>query len=79
MWLEGKYMNTVFNLEMITHYFKRTGLSVKLFCKIFKLNRDEFEKILIDDLDVDMGFIYSVARALKVELKDMFNKDYKFE
>ncbi len=72
-------MNTVFNLEMIISYFKHTGLSVKLFCKIFKLNRDEFEKILIDDLDVDMGFIYSVARALKVELKDMFNKDYKFE
>jgi len=70
-------MNTVFNLEMIIDYFKRTGLSVKLFCKIFKLNRDEFEKILIDDLEIDMQFVYRVARCLKVELKDMFNKNYK--
>lgn len=72
-------MNTVFDLEMIINYFKRTQLSVKLFCKIFKLNRDNFEKILIDDLDVDIQFVYQVARALKIELKDMFNKDYKFE
>ena len=45
--------------------------------KIFKLNRDDFEKILIDDLDVGSQFVYSVANALKVELKDMFNKNYK--
>ncbi len=71
-------MNTVLNLEMIIDYFKRTQLTVKLFCKIFKLNRDEFEKILIDDLEVDIHTIYDVAKALKVELKDMFNKNYKF-
>lgn len=70
-------MNTVLNLEMIINYFKRTKLSVKLFCKIFKLNRDDFEKVLIDDWDVDLEFVYNVAKALKVELKDMFNKDYK--
>ena len=72
-------MNTVLNLEMITNYFKRTGLSVKRFCKIYNLNRDEFEQILVDDIDISIDFIYAVSKALKVRLKDMFNKDYKFE
>lgn len=71
-------MNTVFNLDMIINYFKRTRLSVKLFCKIYKLDRDKFEKILVDDLDVGSQFVYTVAKALKVELKDMFNKEYKY-
>ena len=70
-------MNTIFNLEMIINYFKRTQLSVKSFCKIHKLNRDDFEKILIDDLDVGSHFVYDVAMALGVKFKDMFNKDYK--
>ena len=72
-------MNTIFNLEMIINYFKRTQLSVKLFCKIHKLNRDDFEKILIDDLNVGSQFVYDTAKALKVELKDMFSQDYKFD
>ncbi len=71
-------MNTVLNLEMIIDYFKRTKLSVKLFCKIHKLNRDDFEKILIDDLDVDIQSIYAASKAFNVPMKDMFNKDYKF-
>lgn len=72
-------MNTVFNLQMIINYFKRTQLSVKLFCKIYKLNRDDFEKILIDNLDVGSQFVYDTAKALKVELKDMFNTKYRLE
>ncbi|MBQ7798282.1 MAG: hypothetical protein IJ371_04090 [Clostridia bacterium] len=72
-------MNTIFNLEMIIDYFKRTRLSVKLFCKIYKLNRDDFEKILVDDIDVSSQFVYDLSKILKVELKDMFNKNYKFD
>ena len=64
---------------MIIDYFKRTRLSVKLFCKIYKLNRDDFEKILVDDIDVSSQFVYDLSKILKVELKDMFNKNYKFD
>lgn len=72
-------MNTIFNLEMIINYFKSTQLSVKLFCKIYNLNRDEFEKILIDNINISSQFLYDVSKALRVNLKDMFNKNYKFD
>lgn len=66
-------MKTVININLIKDYIKDNNLTNPEFCKLCKISALTFERIMKDDLEVDLTAIFRISRILDVRLCEMFN------
>ena len=68
-------MEITFNHEIVENFMAENKLSKTAFCKLCKITPLAFYKFMNNDDSLFLLPVFKIAKAIGVELKDMFEKD----
>ena len=67
-------MKNIIKIELIENYIHTHNLTKKIFCVQCKIRIEELEKILTNNLDINILSLFKVAKILNIQLYELFNK-----
>ena len=65
-------MGNKINIELIETYIKENSLSKTRFCQKCKIDLRTYEKIMNNDLKIDLKVLFKVAKVMNIKVYEMF-------
>ena len=62
------------NIEQIKSYIKENKLTIEEFCKKAGFGKGTYYRILKGSIYLGVDVVFKLARAMKIEVKDVFYK-----
>lgn len=60
--------------ELIEKYMDENDVSLEEFCKISNICKSDIQKIFVQDFDFGIDVIFKLAKVLKIEVFELFEK-----
>lgn len=60
--------------ELIEKYMDENEVSLEEFCKISNICKSDIQKIFVQDFDFGIDVIFKLAKVLKIEVFELFEK-----
>ncbi len=60
--------------ELIEKYMDENDVSLEEFCRISKICKSDIQKIFVQDFDFGIDVIFKLAKVLKIEVFELFEK-----
>ena len=66
-------MKNVVNVEIIENSMKENNLTIEEFCRKCKINVTDLEKIMTNDLSLELDVILKIAKAVGIKPAQLIN------
>lgn len=60
--------------ELIEKFMDENEVSLEEFCRISNICKSDFQKIFVQDFDFGIDVIFKLAKVLKIEVFELFEK-----
>ena len=60
--------------ELIEKYMDENEVSLEEFCRISNICKSDIQKIFVQDFDFGIDVIFKLAKVLKIEVFELFEK-----
>ncbi len=60
--------------ELIEKYMDENDVSLEEFCRISNICKSDIQKIFVQDFDFGIDVIFKLAKVLKIEVFELFEK-----
>ncbi len=60
--------------ELIEKYMYENDVSLEEFCRISNICKSDIQKIFVQDFDFGIDVIFKLAKVLKIEVFELFEK-----
>lgn len=60
--------------ELIEKYIDENDVSLEVFCNISNICKSDIQKIFVQDFDFGIDVIFKLAKVLKIEVFELFEK-----
>lgn len=61
-------------IELIEKYMDENDVSLEEFCNISNICKSDIQKIFVQDFDFGIDVIFKLAKVLKIEVFELFEK-----